>query len=75
MSSNQASVLNEPSTAAALTDNFQEPPAWFRAKPFWAWNTRLDEAKLRRQIRIFKEMGFGGFFMHARVGLDTPDGW
>lgn len=72
MSSNQTRVPDEPTTAAALADNFQEPPAWFRAKPFWAWNTRLDEAELRRQIRIFKEMGFGGFFMHARVGLDTP---
>lgn len=44
----------------------------YRAKPFWAWNGKLDPAELRRQIRIMKQMGFGGFFMHSRVGLDTP---
>lgn len=42
-----------------------------RTLPFWAWNGRLDCGELRRQIRIFREMGFGGFFMHARTGLDT----
>lgn len=49
-----------------------KPSNQFRGAPFWAWNSKLDPAELRRQIRIFKEMGFGGFFMHARVGLDTP---
>lgn len=44
----------------------------YRAKPFWAWNGKLDPAELRRQIRIMKKMGLGGFFMHSRVGLDTP---
>lgn len=42
-----------------------------RTLPFWAWNGRLDSGELRRQIRIFREMGYGGFFMHARTGLDT----
>ena len=40
--------------------------------PFWAWNAELDEKELIRQIKIFKSMGFGGFFMHSRVGLKTP---
>ena len=40
--------------------------------PFWAWNNRLEKDELRRQIAIFREMGFGGFFMHSRVGLDVP---
>ena len=40
--------------------------------PFWAWNSELDEDELARQIATFKEMGFGGFFMHSRVGLKTP---
>ena len=51
---------------------FRDPPARLRGKPFWAWNAALHEDELRRQIRVFKDMGFGGFFMHARVGLDTP---
>jgi hypothetical protein len=43
----------------------------YRAKPFWAWNGRLEPQELRRQIRIMRQMGLGGFFMHSRVGLDT----
>ena len=56
----------------SLLSNFANPPAQFRGKPFWAWNGKLEESELRRQIRIMKKMGFGGFFMHSRVGLDTP---
>ena len=52
--------------------NFREPGAEFRGAPFWAWNAKLDPEELVRQIRIFKEMGLGGFFMHARIGLNTP---
>jgi hypothetical protein len=32
----------------------------------------LEEEELRRQIRVFKDMGLGGGFMHSRVGLATP---
>ncbi len=39
--------------------------------PFWSWNDRLEEHELRRQIRNMKELGMGGFFMHARGGLET----
>ncbi len=48
-----------------------DPGCEFRGAPFWAWNGRLDPAELRRQIRLMREMGLGGFFMHSRVGLDT----
>ncbi len=47
------------------------PGAEFRGAPFWAWNAKLEPDELRRQIQIMKEMGLGGFFMHARVGLNT----
>ncbi len=46
--------------------------AWFRGAPFWSWNDKLDPEELRRQIRQFHQQGLGGFFMHARIGLDTP---
>ena len=58
--------------STTLLNDFACPPAAFRGKPFWAWNAKLDAAELRRQIRVFKEMGFGGFFMHSRLGLATP---
>lgn len=56
----------------ALQKTFQSPRACFRGKPFWSWNGRLEPGELRRQIRILKQMGMGGFFMHSRVGLETP---
>ncbi|MCI6466597.1 MAG: hypothetical protein MSA90_14175 [Faecalicatena sp.] len=54
-----------------FVESFKKPPVEFRAKPFWAWNGRLDKEELFRQIEIMKEMGFGGFFMHSRTGLQT----
>lgn len=51
---------------------FRQPTAEYRGTPFWAWNDRLDAARLRRQIGQFEEMGYGGFHMHARTGLATP---
>ena len=50
---------------------FQNPTAEYRATPFWAWNCKLEEEELLRQIDVFKEMGFGGFHMHSRSGLAT----
>ena len=50
---------------------FRNPTAEYRATPFWAWNAKLDEKQLLRQIDQFKEMGFGGAHMHSRTGLAT----
>jgi hypothetical protein len=50
---------------------FQNPSSEYRGAPFWAWNHKLDEAQLLRQIDNFEEMGMGGFHMHVRTGLDT----
>ena len=49
----------------------ENPTAEYRAKPFWSWNGKLEKKELLRQIEILKEMGFGGFFMHSRTGLET----
>ena len=46
--------------------------------PFWSWNDRLEPEELRRQIRVMKELGMKGYFMHARGGLETEylsDDW
>ena len=50
---------------------FARPTAPYRGKPFWAWNGALSRDELLRQIRVFAEMGMGGFFMHSRTGLST----
>lgn len=51
---------------------FQDPPVQYRGTPFWAWNSKLEPEKLAAQLPYFKEMGFGGFIMHARAGLSLP---
>lgn len=51
---------------------FQNPTARFRGAPFWAWNTKLEEGLLLRELECFKEMGMGGFHIHSRTGLNTP---
>ena len=50
---------------------FSNPGNKYRGATFWAWNGKLNPQELRRQIRLMHEMGLGGFFMHARVGLNT----
>lgn len=50
---------------------FLEPTNEYRGKPFWSWNGKLDKQELLRQLHVFKDMGFGGFFMHSRTGLVT----
>ena len=51
--------------------DWQNPGKKFRSAPFWSWNGKLEKEELLHQIRIFKEMGMGGFFMHSRIGLAT----
>ena len=54
-----------------LIGSIKSPGVEFRGTPFWAWNSKLDPEVLRKQIRVMKAMGMGGFFMHSRVGLNT----
>ncbi len=49
----------------------RSPTAEYRAKPFWAWNGKLEKEELLAQVDRMYEMGFGGFFMHSRTGLGT----
>ncbi len=43
----------------------------YRPIPFWSWNDLLKPEELKRQIRWMVQEGFGGYFMHARGGLQT----
>ncbi|MCK9221052.1 MAG: hypothetical protein M0Q40_00240 [Limnochordia bacterium] len=52
--------------------DFAVPPKDFRPVPFWSWNDELTEEELIRQIALMDEQGWGGFFMHSRIGIRTP---
>lgn len=51
--------------------DFLNPSSEYRAAPFWAWNTTLKKEELCWQIDQLKKMGFGGFHIHVRTGMDT----
>lgn len=50
---------------------FKQPTMPYRMASFWSWNDNLNTQELKRQIREMADKGWGGFFMHSRVGLVT----
>ena len=52
-------------------NNFENPGQEFRPVPFWSYNDKLYLPELKRQIDAMQAAGYGGFFMHSRVGLVT----
>ena len=43
----------------------------YRPVPFWSWNEKLSPEESVRQTVLMDEVGIGGYFMHARGGLQT----
>ncbi len=43
----------------------------YRPVPFWSWNEKLNVEESLRQTALMDEVGIGGYFMHARGGLQT----
>ncbi len=52
--------------------DFKKVDKKYRPVPFWSWNERLHSEETCRQIAMLDDVGMGGFFMHARGGLQTP---
>lgn len=52
--------------------DFKNVPKSYRPIPFWSWNEKLETNETKDQIHKMDEVGIGGFFMHARGGLQTP---
>lgn len=66
-------ALYEKSALAELTaEIFRSPGSEYRGTPFWSWNCEVTEELVRDQAEIYRQMGFGGFHIHARTGLKTP---
>jgi len=69
-----------PPIRVTLSDyaSFVDPPAAFRSVPFWSLNDVLTPAEIERQMEEFKRGGFGGAYLHSRIGLLTEylgDDW
>ena len=54
---------------------FSAPPREFGPIPFWFLNDDLEEGELLRQLHAFHASHFGGFVLHARVGLSRRVGY
>ncbi len=63
---------NKNSEKTLSKELFQNPTSEYRGAPFWSWNCKINEDLVDDQIDIYKEMGMGGFHVHARTGLETP---
>ena len=61
-----------PEKFTSLLESSQTPAAEWRSAPFWALNGNLEPEEIRKQIRGFHANGLGGFYLHARTGLETP---
>ncbi len=51
--------------------NFKNVDNKYRPIPFWSWNEKLNVDETKDQINKMNDAGIGGFFMHARGGLET----
>ncbi len=51
--------------------NFKNVSPKYRPIPFWSWNEKLCTEETKEQVRKMNHAGIGGFFMHARGGLQT----
>ena len=54
---------------------FESPPREFGPIPFWFLNDDLEEGELLRQLHAFHEAHYGGFVLHARIGLSRRVGY
>lgn len=51
--------------------DFKNVSKEYRPIPFWSWNEKLSITETKEQIQEMNLAGMGGFFMHARGGLQT----
>lgn len=53
-------------------EEFYNPPAKYRIKPFWFWNGEMTKEEIRYQIEEMADKGLGGIYICARQGMTVP---
>ena len=54
---------------------FESPPREFGPIPFWFLNDDLEDGELLRQLHALRDAHYGGFVLHARIGLSRRVGY
>lgn len=76
---NQSKETKHETNNSSINYNaFLDPTNEFRSFPFYSINDSLTENEIKEQIHDFKQAGFGGFYLHSRLGLITEflsDDW
>ena len=55
----------------ALRSEFVEPAKQFRSAPFYIFNNKVTPDQIDRTLTDLEDKGFGGVFVHPRLGLVT----
>ncbi|MCP9610962.1 glycosyl hydrolase [Coprobacter tertius] len=67
-----AKKTNEnPNNLNDLRKEFSTPGKQYGTIPFFVWNEKMTPPLIDRMMQSYKENGFGGVFIHPRVGLQT----
>jgi len=61
----------QPAPTRFEQSGFRTPEIAYRSVPFYSLNDDLDPREIDRQLKLFKAGGFGGTFLHSRIGLLT----
>lgn len=67
----QPAAATSAAPASFEQEVFRTPQRTYRSVPFYSLNDDLDPAEIDRQLHLFKAGGFGGTFLHSRIGLLT----
>ncbi len=52
-----------------LLSQLETPPEEFTPVPFWFFNDRPDEERIRKQLADYKEKGVDAIVLHPRIGI------
>ncbi len=55
---------------AVWKERLTNPDPRYRPLPFWSWNDQLEDGMMTWQIQEMAKSGAGGYFMHARSGIE-----
>lgn len=66
-----AQIIIEVKSMKTFINKIKNESIEYGSIPFWSWNDKLEEKRLKEQIQDMHDIKMNGYFMHARFGLET----